>query len=362
MKYVLVILLFALSAYAKTVHLSEYATPNDGLNDSAGFQSAVDHLKTAGGGTIIVDDGVWNLNAMVNFVNSDNLSFKIVSDGGSVIKLGLGGNGYAFYAGNVNHFILENLTFTGDGSVSNFDCEYLLFIAYAQKMIVRDSRFFGIRASQSLLYFGNIDALVENSQFEGNAVTQAQIFGAHDIQSLTVRNTNFRDYANFLGYISKTPNNTGNFISVKSQPSPHTNYVSATVTLEQLRLDEGAPIAVRIQNVPNVAIDRLSVNVSGIDNAAAVLLDNVKYASIDNSTFGYTNNERPALKLVNSSTVEVSRLRFGGGVYFADIQQGSSATISDCAECRSRSGAGIVGQSRENAKPANKSFATRPRP
>lgn len=336
MKSVFLMLFLALSVSAKTVNLSDYATPDDGQDDSPGFQAAVDDLKSSGGGTIVVNGGEWQLKTTINFTNSNNLSFKIVGDGGSVIKLLLGGgpNGHVFYAGNINHFVLENLTVTGDGSASNVDCEFLLLIAYAQKVIVRDSRFFGIRAGKSLMHFGNVDALVENSQFDGNAVTKGQIYGGPDLMSLTVRNTGIRDYANFFGYISKTPFNTGSALMAEYQAGPPLkNYASGRVRLEEVRIDEGSPIAVTLRNIPNVEIDGLSVNVSGVDGAAGVLFDNVAYANIKNASFGHTTNARPALRLINKSTVQVTRLSFGGGVYFADVGRKSFALINNCPEC-----------------------------
>lgn len=76
-------LFLAATSMAATVNLKDYATPNDGQDDSAGFQKAVDDLKKAGGGTLLIGEGTWDLSSGVNLVtNGDNVSFLLQGDKG----------------------------------------------------------------------------------------------------------------------------------------------------------------------------------------------------------------------------------------------------------------------------------------
>lgn len=329
------ITLFAVCAMAKTVKLADYTTPDDGKDDSAGFQSAINVLKNNKGGTLEIGGGVWNLSQMVNMVAYGNyVSYRIVGDAGSVIRLNLPQTEVAFYVGNVNQLIFENLIFTGDGSLSNYDTGFLLLANYTDKLSVRNCHFFGIRAGHSLFYIGNIDARFENNQFYGNASDVANIYGAFDMVGLLIENTNFRDYGGFLGdYISKTPNGNSSWIKVERDAEDPALYQSSRVRISDVRLDEGAYTGISLKNVPIVEISGLTVNVSGVTSGVGILFDNVKYAIVTNSAFGFTTLSRPALKLLNNSHVTVSRLKFGGNVYFSDIDASSEAKISFCPEC-----------------------------
>lgn len=319
-----------------TVKLSDYAVPDDGENDAVGFQNAVNDLKANKGGTLIVDGGVWNLDSMVNFSTPGNnyISYKVIGDGGSVIKLGLGQSGIGFYAGNTNQITLDNLIFTGDDSTAGYDCNFVLLSTYSEKTTIKNTQFFGIRAKHSLIYAGNTDMVIENTQFAGNASDTANVYGAFDLRGLTIENTDFRDYGNFLDkYYSKTPQGVTAWIMVERDAQTAVNYYAARVRLTDLRLDEGAKYGISIKNVPHVTADALRINVSGILNSAGIVLDNVKYADVKDSVFGYTTNSRPAIKLSNHTNVKATRLTFGNNVYFAELDITSSVDTALCAEC-----------------------------
>lgn len=332
----ILILLLTVSVSAKTVRVSDYATPDDNLDDSAGFQAAVEVLKANKGGTLEIGGGVWNINSQVNFTTyGNNASYILKGDGGSIIKLNLGQYGTAFYVGNANNFVMEDLTITGTGfTTPNFDSGIVLVSSYTVKTVIRNVQFYGIKAGM-IIYSGFTDTLIENCEFGGNSTSAGNIYGAFDTFGLTVKNSTFTDYASLSGdFYSKTPQGNGSWITVERSDLGTADYRGAFVRLQDLRLDEGAISAISIKNVPNVVISGLQNNVSGTSAGAGVVLDNVKYSSISDSSFGYTRNARPSLVLKNDTKATVSRLRFGGGVFFAQIDSTSAANTVDCDECR----------------------------
>src|SRR4029453_6212729 len=90
---------------------------------------------------------------------------------------------------------------------------------------------------------------------------------------------------------------------------------------------------VLFRSVDDVTISNCAFNLSGLENASGVLLDNVGRASIQTSSFGYTTFKRPALTLLNPPTDVVTRLIFGNGVFFATTDDTSEARITYCPAC-----------------------------
>src|SRR5262245_65281309 len=104
-----VFLVCSVVAEAKTVKLADYATPNDNTDDSTGFQRAIQDLESEGG-TLIVDGGTYILNQTVRFQQVGNyVSYRIVGDKGSVLKMGGYPNNEGFVIGNVNQIEFKDL-------------------------------------------------------------------------------------------------------------------------------------------------------------------------------------------------------------------------------------------------------------
>jgi hypothetical protein len=124
-----------LSSYAKTLNLNDYAVPSDDQDDSVGFQRAIDDLKAAGGGTLIINSGDWNLNSGLNLATYGNyVSYLIQGDKGSTIKVNLNANDNGFYVGNVNQIELRDLVFVGD-STRDYDVGNLFWAANTAKQM-----------------------------------------------------------------------------------------------------------------------------------------------------------------------------------------------------------------------------------
>jgi len=324
-------LFLTFTANGKTVRVADYATPNDGLDDSGDFQLAINNLRNGGGGTLEIGNGTWFLKDGLNLTSATNyVSYLIKGDKGAIIQVDAGQSANIFYAGNVNQLELKDLVFIGSGET--YDVGRIALTNFTEKVKVSGCQFYGIRAKEEMFWLGNVDAEFEHTQFAGSTGDNAVIYGYENLKSLTVDNVNFVDFGNFgINYYSKV--GASAWIKVEGLASQPTNFNAPSVTVNRSRFDEGATRAVWIKNIPDVAITNIAVNVSGITDGAGVIFDNVPYGIIEGSTFGYTANVRPAVRLLNNSNARVSRLKFGGGVYFADIDGTSAARVSYCPMC-----------------------------
>jgi hypothetical protein len=177
--------------------------------------------------------------------------------------------------------------------------------------------------------------VLENVQFDGDAADVA-VINALNFSGLTVKSAEFLDYGNFRsGYYSKSPNNIGPWIKAEFENGilPPNATGQRVVRLQDIRFDEGASNAVKLKNVSQFTASGLTVNVSGVDGSAGVFLDNVEYAELKLSRFGYTSNPRPAIKATNNSTVEIAGISVGGGVFTGEFDK-TSRTIYNDQTCR----------------------------
>ncbi len=334
----LLILTTTLFVNGATLKLSDFTTPDDGLDDSPGFQTAIDQLKLAGGGTILVDTGTWDFSSPLNFTTYGNyVSFRVQGDKGAIIRPHLGAWNVLFYPGNTNQFELDDLIVIGDPA-AEYDALFIAGGGYTSQFTVRGCQFYGLSAKDSLIYIGAaMDAVLDGNMFGGNAAGVAAIH-AIDYRGLTVRNTEFVDYANFKDmYLSKTPNNSGNWIKAESTgPTVSPNASGQRIVrLEDIRFDEGAPQAVVIVNASNVMASGLLINVSGTDAGAGVVLDNVEYGEVKMSRFGYARFARPAVVVKNGSDVFLNGVTVGGAVYYGDMDASSKVVFEKrlCTSC-----------------------------
>ena len=270
---------------------------------------------------------------------SGYVSYKIVGDKGSLIKLAMPAHVWAFNFGNTGSVELRDLTVVG--TPSGADAAGFMLAYYTDQVLISGCKFYGVFTQGPLFQFGNVDAVIENTILGGTGSNSGVIRGdAHGFRSLTVRNTSFIDYGNFNGHYYSKFGFPPAWIDVEAdavQALP-TDLVNAmwggTVIIDNVRFDEGAANAIRVKNARNVQIRNIAVNVNGTSIGAGVLLDNVKYGVVESSVFGFTTYPRHALVARNGSTVEASKLDFGAGVVFGSHDASSRFIISDpCDGC-----------------------------
>jgi hypothetical protein len=331
-----IIFISALISQARTVRLADYGTPDDNLDDSTGFQQAVNDLAGSGGGTLVIGEGVWNVDNGINLVNPSNnvTSIRISGNKGATLKLALNEERAFLAIGNGIQAELSGLIVIPKNMGNVYDAGYFLTSAYTGQTIIQNCNFLGLYMKYDLISAGNTDLIIEKSIFGGNAAGGAQVH-VKNFGGATIRDSLFLDYYQFQDvFYSKTPLNTGNWVKAENDSMPGVNAMSPkAITISNSRFDEGAVVAIWVKNCPYVDITDTHINVAGVSGGSAVRLDNVKYAQIKLSSFGYSVNERPAVTAVNNSTVEVIGLRFGNGVYFANMERTTKMYMEKCLEC-----------------------------
>jgi hypothetical protein len=342
----LVLLLFVAPVFVFAVEVKpeDYgAIVDDGVDDSEAIRLALNHLFTKGGGTISFPSGKMNINRTIRLVPEGFAGADLILRGtrGSVIEISVGENGTAFDAGNLNMLIFEDLIITGKNVPSTspdfYDAKYVLYSTYVNQTNIIRCQFYGlaVRNNFAVIYAGNTDVRISDSQFDGNLASypNGAVILAENVKGLTVSRTTFMDYANLHGtYISKTPSLIGAWISVKGG-LPHNANGQRRIVIEDSRFDEGAATAITAENIAWLNITGISVNVNSTDAGRGMFLKNVEYANIAQSWFGYSANTRPALDFQNVKGADVTSLKFGGGVYFFKQFGTMKMNITFCPEC-----------------------------
>lgn len=334
----LLLVLLALSVFtvqARTVSLADYGTPDDNLDDSTGFQQAVTDLAGSGGGTLVIGEGIWNVDNPINLVQTPKVtSIRISGNKGAMIKLALNEESTFLYVGNKVQVELSGLVILPRTIGQIYDAGYFLTADYTGQVIIQNCNFFGLYMKYDLIKTTNTDLIIEKTLFGGVAARNATIHTVN-FSGLTIRDSLFLDYYQFGDtYYSKTPYNTGPWVKAENTAMPAINAMGTkAVTVSNSRFDEGAPIAISVKNAPFVDITDIQVNVSGTGQGHGVRLDNVKFSQIKLSTFGLSTAARPAIVAINNSPFEAVGLRFGNGVYFADSERTNKIYREKCVEC-----------------------------
>jgi hypothetical protein len=329
MKILFAILLFAAAASANTVNLSSYATANDGLDDSAGFRAAIADLPE--GGTIIIDGGTWNLNSPVSFVTySGSNSYTLKGQKGAVLKPRLGPSQVLFVSGNQYQMSFEDLIVLSDQEGT--DMNMFVYADYLSQLRIRGCQFLGLRVQTSLIYAGIADVVIKDSLFHGLSAGEAVII-AKDSRGLTVEDSEFFDYASFNGhYYSKTPFGVPAWIKITSTNKTVNALGQRGLMLSNVRFDEGSTYAVDATGILFLRATNVLVNVSGVDAGAGFNLNDVKYAEVKMSMFGYSGFPRPAIKAFNNTTVYVDGVALGAEVFYG-VKDATSQAFFNLKAC-----------------------------
>jgi hypothetical protein len=334
----LILTILTLSVFtvqARTVRLADYGTPGDNLDDAAGFQNAVNDLAASGGGTLVIGEGVWDVNQGISLVNeaTNVTSIRISGNKGAIIQLALNEEATFLNIGNGVQAELSGLVVISKPTGPRYDGGYFLQSLYTGQTIIQNCNFFGLFMKYDFIKTGNTDLIVEKCIFGGNAANGAHIH-VINFMGLTVRDALFLDYYHFLDtYYSKTPDNIGYWIKAENIAMPLVNATGTkAVTVTNTRFDEGAPVAISVQNSPYADISDIIVNVGSTSNSTGIQLDNVVYAQIKMAQFGFTMASRPAI-YARRSTIEAIGLRFANGVFFADVDRATKVFKEKCAQC-----------------------------
>ena len=319
----LVVLFAAQAAFGITIKLSDRKLiTNDDKDDSVPVQKAFNDLLAAGGGTIEFPSGVTDIKNVIRvFPNGFKpVNVIIKGDGGSIIRIALDPEATAFDFGNLNRLQVENLVFTGKPGTAEdpdfIDAKFIILAGYINLIKLTNTSFFGIAVpSGGAIVHAASNLTIDNCQFEGNSAGYPDGAAVNldccssPGQNANIRNTTFIDYANFNGqHFSKTGAMAGQWVRVK-QVFWEGDTSSQRLTIEDSFFDEGAAVAVNVENIASVHLKGIRVNVNSTPYGTALKADNVRRIRIEDSDFGLSALPRPFAILADSSAemIGVSR-------------------------------------------------------
>jgi hypothetical protein len=299
-------------------------------NWSPALQATFNSLKATGGEIyfdnqlIRLDSGLSLLSADVNIV-----PFRITGGHSNRILVNCGPSQLLFYTGNTLNLLVDNLIFSStDANMTNAanDCTGVLGGSYTELISVENCVFAGLSASNTLIYSGvATDLSVRNSKF-GGCIGGEAVIRADANGTTVIDGCDFIDYQNLQGkYYSKTGFAAStNWIKATAND----NYAALgattqTVQIKNCRFDEGAICGIYCKNNPFVEIENCGFNVSSTTPGVGIKLENVKYATIKYSNFGYTNQDRPAIKLINCGNVRIEGVTSDHGVKRIEVDKAS---------------------------------------
>lgn len=327
-KIIFIIICFLLlPVYAFAIESDEDfgAIPNDGLDDSA-IQSAIDDVVAEGGGAHYFSRRKIERDKYFAFC-SDRLHQRR-SQGAKTIAVRSSrfrrAHRTSLYAGNLNIFTIEGVIVVGknvpEGNPQFYDAKYVVFTTFVQHTnIIRSQRVLRARRAveQTVLYFGNTDAKVVDSQFDGNSgqYPEGAVIMAEDTRGLTVKRSRLYRLCELLRRLSFQNDSFYGFVDKSQRRTAARRKRNAARRGRRLlwrrrgNRRQHRKCSVGLSDGKQRQCKRCFIG-------QGIYLKDVEHAKIEQSWFGYTAQARPALDLTNVKAVEVVSLKFGGGVYF----------------------------------------------
>lgn len=230
----------------------DYGAAGDGVTDDSGaVQAAADAVASAHGGTIFFPPGRYRIATQINYIRNgdDDHDVHFVGVGGSSALLLDAPSVVAFYIGNVGLVTFEKLTFL-PYSYGSVNVEYAILVSSAWRAAVRDCDFFGLRASQSVIYVDTAGMQIDNCGFRGSMASFG-VVSVRRYRNIRISDSQFTDYGLYAGgYYSQT--GASSWINIGDPtigvPAQDDSVADFNVLIERTGFDEGAFTAVHIDS------------------------------------------------------------------------------------------------------------------
>ncbi len=322
-----------------TLNLSDFGAVGDGVTDNGpAFQSALDALAAAGGGTLLVPAGTYLISSPVvkDFSTLTNGTITIqgvpsstmpapVTASGQELAAGLnltseiiaatGPNHSAFMLRNIDRLTIEHIAFLGRPTEMT-DALVTLYLDQINRATIRHCEFYGLSSfgNSPVLGPGNIvravrsDLAIELSVFLG-CTANSGAYGAV-VENLlwrrfSISNSIFLDYGLRSGFFSKTGLGAPlSWIDIGNAAPPTPESPRREFLVRDTFLDEGGWVG--ITAFPNrwgptakidlVYISGLKMNVSNMGTSGHGLYD-IENLLIENSHYGWSHNAIAAIDI-----------------------------------------------------------------
>ena len=311
---------------------------DDSTNNTTAIQTALTAIAAAGGGTLVVPNGISRISgasgATTLDLNGMAGAVRLIGDGGkSVIKPVSTSTNSVFLMQNVPQVVVQGITFLGTNGSSVYDFGKSLFWFNAvQQAIIRDCRFIGLSVNgtedatfalnkwQGIVVARQTEMIVEKTLFSGCATRNCSNVQIDDGASLVVRDTQFNDF----GLQGAT-----NYVKIGD--FPNTYWIRATnmaaraqlhdnrgsIVIDNVAFDEAVGHAVYVDGARSVEINHMSSIIGNSDLFPNIYLKNVRHSTIRNSHIKTANYAGTyGIEANNCKLVEVQKVDFAGNVRY----------------------------------------------
>ena len=256
------------AAEAEVFNLRDFGAVGDGVTDDGpAFQSALDALALAGGGTLFIPEGKYVIATPV-FKNFTGLASSITIKGvesltpvappnsiGFVLAGGLdllsevyprtGQTQIAISIVGLRSLVIKDIAFVGTPSAIN-DTAITVFLSDIEKAQIKHSEFYGLATmvdGGAIVKSLRSDLEIVQSKFLGstaNSGVYAPVVENIEWRGLTISDTTFLDYGNRPGFYSKTGLAAPiSWINIGNAAQPTNHSPRREVVLRNVFLDEG---------------------------------------------------------------------------------------------------------------------------
>ena len=351
---------------SEPLNLRDFGAVGDGVTDDGpAFQSALDALAAAGGGTLFVPEGKYaiatpvakdftGLAASILIVGVESLTpVAPPSAGGYELSKGLdllsevyprtGEQQEAIFIRGLNNLVVKDIAFVGTSTVVT-DAATTLSLSDIGKIQIKHSEFYGLATltGGGIVMAVRSDLEITQCKFLGSTATSGfyiPIVQNIEWYGITVSDTTFLDYGQRPELFSKTGYaapiswiNIGNAAQT-SNLSPRRE-----VVLRNVFLDEGAywglsslPYRYTPQSAPIdlIYVSNLEMNVSNLGTVGHNLW-NADRLFIEKSRYGWSHNAVAAIGLNNigATILDQLKLEADADLIFADARSGELTVIN----------------------------------
>jgi len=322
-----------------TLNLADFGAVGDGVaDDGPAFQSALDAVASAGGGTLFVPAGhyfvatpvVKDFSSLTNGaitiqgVPSDTMPAPPTASGNelsqglnltSEIISAAGPNDITFLLTNVKELTLEHLVFIGQPYQMS-DALTTLHLDAIDKATIRHCEFYGLSTFSAVPGYGvgnivravNSNLSIEMSVFLGctaNSGGYGSVVQNFSWRRFTIANSIFLDYGQRPGFSSKTGIGAPlSWIDIGNAAQPTASSPRREFIVRETFLDEGGWVGISAfprrwgppMPIDLVYISGLRMNVSNLATTGHALYD-IENLLIENSHYGWSTNAQSAIEI-----------------------------------------------------------------
>jgi Pectate lyase superfamily protein/Carboxypeptidase regulatory-like domain len=329
---------------SEPLNLRDFGAVGDGVaDDGPAFQSALDALAAAGGGTLFVPKGKYSiatpvakdftgLASSITIIGVESLTpVAPPSAPGSELSKGLdllsevyprtGDQQVAFSIKGLSNFLVKDIAFVGTATVVT-DAFTTLELTDIQKAQIKHSEFYGLATMTGggIVVAERSDLEITQCKFLGSTATSGLYIPV--VQNLewfgiTVTDTTFLDYGQRPELFSKTGYAASiSWINIGNAAKTTNLSPRREVVLRNVFLDEGAfwglsslPYRYTPQSAPIdlIYISNLEMNVSNFGQYGHTFY-NADRVFIEKSRYGWSHNAAAAMALLNIGAAILDRL------------------------------------------------------